>query len=196
MDIQQEYFARHGFDKPVCYPDNDGTYNVILKNNNAKQLKQPRYIIANIQLNKQEGSPSFYKFVQSVPYYNAIASSASIMKHVWDKKINYDEWDYFIRTWTESNKDELVVVEEFVIAAMEIFLYSHDSWLAQNLTDRQKNLLVDILDETLSIESRLTKIREVEEFIRAKNKNVYNNLAGLLRYGDEKFHASWIKNFL
>jgi hypothetical protein len=200
MDLQQEYFARHGFDlQAVCYPDNKGSYSIVLMNKDARRLKQPRFVVVNMQLHKQENHPSFYKFTQMTPLHDSFGNGAAgVLRNAWDKKVYYDEWDAFIRRWTDSNKGELVPIsgEELVLAAMEMFLYSHDSWLAQNLGDRQKDNLFVVLDDTLPVAERLSVVSEIEESIRAKSKNVYSALTGLRAYGEGRFYAGWVKKLL
>lgn len=199
MDLQQEYFARHGFSEPaVCYPDNRGSYSVVLMNKDARRLKQPRFIVVNMQLHKQETHPSYYKFTQMTPAHDSYGGGIASLRNTWDKKVYYDEWDAFIRTWTESNKGELVPLssEELVLAAMEMFLYSHDSWLAQNLAERQKDSLFVVMDDTLPLADRLAVIPEIEEAVRGKNKNIHAALTGLRGYGEGKFNAGWVAKLL
>lgn len=198
MNIQQEYFARHKFDvDAVCYPDSRGVYSIVLRNQSAKNLKQPQFIVATTQIHKQETHPTYYKFTQMIPAHDSFGNGA-VLKNAWDKKVYYDEWDAFIRQWTEYNKSELIPIkgDELVLAAMEIFLYSHDSWLSQSLGDRQKDNLCIILDETLPISDRLLVARELEEYIRGKNKSVYSSLTGIRAFGEGKLYAEWLEKFL
>lgn len=195
MDLQQEYFARHGFDTPaVCYPDNKGTYSIILKNLDATRLKQPRYIVLSVTLHKQETHPSYFKFAQQLPVHDGCGTT----KNTWDKKVYYDEWDGFIRSWTESNKGELVPVghDELMLAVMEMFMYSHDAWLAQNLHDRQKDSLFTMMDDSLPMAERLAVVPEVEEIVRGKNKTIAASLTALRGFGEGKLHASWLAGLL
>jgi hypothetical protein len=199
MDVQQEYFKRHGFDlKPVCYPHDDAAHNIILFNKCADNQTQPPFVIASFQLHKQENHPSYYKVLQYISSYDTGSQGGSALKTVWDKKVYYDEWDDFIRVWSESNKGELVPVsfEKLLLASIELFIYSHDSWLASNLHDRHKDMLVDILDDTIAFENRLLALKEIEEAIRVKSKNVYATLSSLRGYADRPEHADWIEKLL
>lgn len=196
MDLQQEYFARHGLDvAPVCYPDNKGNYSIVLKNLDAKRFKQPRYMVVTITLHKQETHPSYFKITQMLPAHDSqVNGDRTGVSSVWDKKVYWDEWDTFIRTWTANNMGELVPVsgDELVLAVWEMFMYSHDSWLAQNLHDRQKDGLFTLMDDTLPIKDRLAAVQEVEEMIRGKSKNVFSTISNLRGYGEGRFHAGWI----
>ncbi len=199
MDLQQEYFTRHGFDlETICYPDNREGNSIVLMNKDARRLKQPRFILVSIQLNKQESHPSFYKFIQSVPSHDSFMTGSSQFKAIWDKKVYYDEWDEFMRRWSCSNKGELIPLanEEFVLATTEMFLYSHDSWLAQNLTEHQKDRLLVILDENLPMNERMTAVGELEERIRTKSMNVYSGLMSFRVHGKGKLYAGWVEKLL
>jgi hypothetical protein len=200
MDLQQEYYTRHAITAPlVVFPDNNGNHSLVLKNLGYKKARMPRWMVLLISYHKQENHPPYYKFVQYVPQHDSCGHSNNPLKQLWEKKVYWDEWEPFILEWTENNKGELVGVhgDELNLALWEMFQYSHDSWLAQNLHDRQKDSLFVAVDDTVENAARIAAYKEVEDFIRAKNKKVAAALSSLRGYGEgKKFYASWLAKLL
>lgn len=198
MDLQQEYFKRHSITTPlVVHPDNDGNYSLVLKNLNCLKGRQPRWLVVRITYYKQENHPPYYKFIISVPQHDA-ASTGDPLKQAWERKVYWDEWEQFVLEWTEHNRGELLPIngQELSLALWEMFQYSHDSWLA-SITDRLKDRLYTAVDDTATVEERLAATKEVEEYLRVKNKNANAMLAQLRGYGDDrKFYAAWLAKLL
>jgi len=200
MDLQQEYYQRHGITSPlVLYPDTNGTHSLVLKNVNYKKVQQPRWIVLAISTHKQETHPTYYKFVQYVPLHDSYSHTTNPLRQVWERKVYVDEWHDFIVEWSELNRGELVPVSgpELTLALWEMFQYSHDTWLATNLLDRLKDNLFLAVDDAALNDDRVTAIKEVEEYVRGKNKNVVAALSHLRGYGDDqKLYASWLARLL
>lgn len=200
MDLQQEYYQRHAITTPlIVYPDNHGNYTLVLKNLGHQKVRQPRWMVVSITYHKQENHPPYYKFILYVPQHDSHGHPNNPLKQVWEKKVYWDEWEQFVLEWVDSNRGELIPVsgEELELALWEMFQYSHDSWLATNVLDRLKDNLYVAVDDSTPSQDRVSAFKEVEEFIRAKNKNVVTSLAAIRGYGEEKkFYAAWLAKLL
>jgi len=200
MDLQQEYYQRHSITAPlVIFPDNHGNHTLVLRNITHQKVRLPRWVVILITTHKQETHPTYYKFVQYVPMHDSHGNNNTPLKQVWDKKVYVDEWQDFILEWADANRGELVPVSgnELKLALWEMFQYSHDTWLAGNTSDRLKDNLYSAVDESMSPEDRLSVVKEVEDYIRAKNKNVVAALTNLRGYGEDKgFYATWLAKLL
>jgi len=195
MDLQQEYFRRHAITTPlVVFPDNHGNYTLVLRTTRGK----PQTILIKIVYTKQELHPPYYKFLMQQATRDGQAKD-SYLRVVWESKIYWDEWENFVVQWAESNRGELVPVngQELEVALWEMFLYSHDSWLAANLVDRLKDSVYTAVDANSTADVRLAAAVEIEEFVRGKNRGTAAALADFRSYTDKhKFYAKWLADLL
>ncbi len=196
MDLQQEYYTRNGITAPVIrYMDRNY---LIVHNKHHKANGYPRLMVIQMTwTNKPETHPGTFKFSQMVPLHDSAGSNPSYLKSIWEKKLEWDEWENFLLTWADTNKQGFVPCDEdSELAAWEMFFYSHDTWLAQNLPAHIQDQILTILDPETDAQVRKKVGAEIETYIKNKSRNVAQALHNFKCYSDGRLYATWLANLL
>lgn len=142
MDIHEEYHRRQRLKSPlVRYPDHSYLW--------VRRGGPPRWGAISVQFiqKDEERKPGKMYFSLVVPnrdeYYDRLLS-----RKLWEKIIEWDEWEPYVQAWAKDNRREYQIVPpaEVPRAAWEVFAFSADSYLAQTLSDR----LLDRLHTSLT----------------------------------------------
>ena len=201
QDLQQEYYARHGEAGPVVvYPESrqggNSVLSVIFGNRGGGPHCMTRYTSVSVTLHKQESHPTHYKVHCKRPLHDGTSRAEASTEAVWDRKVYWDQWEAWAREWAEANREHLAPLagEQLHLAAWEIFAYSQDSWMSQNLPDRYKDAVCRSIDQDTPVADRIAAAKEVEEYIQSKFRNTIGGFTAL-RTGEERTNAGWLVEF-
>lgn len=195
MDLQQEYYNRHQLAPLIRFADKNV---ILLRQNDEKDIH--RLVLVNLNFaGKAENNPGSFKFIQQSLVYDGGSMSGHIWKTFWDKRLEFDDWETWIQEWAALNKGVMLPVsgDEIELVLWEIFIYSHDSFLAVQLPNFVQDKLSMVIDCRLSLEERLTAANDVEEFIKNKNKNTVAQLLNLrTMLANSGTYANWLVQLL
>jgi hypothetical protein len=111
----------------------------------------------------------------------------------------FEEWENFVTEWTGSLKGTLVVVkpEEILLAIFEIFIYTNDHWLSQNLPPNLYDSLTKVIDESCGIEERIESSKVIESWLNGRmGRGSQSALATLTKTYDIQGYATWLASML
>lgn len=201
MDLLQEYYERHGITLPMVRHV-DRNHLVFVAAEKEAEQTAGRYTLLTVSFStKPDNHPGTFRFLQSAVAYDAgnSSTSSSPTRNLWDKKLEWDDYEPFILEWAAANKGKVVLLttDQTTLALWEMFAYSHDSWLAQNLSPRQIDLLCTVLDTAHDTEGRRAAAVELEGVLKSRNKGVFaafNTLRNSCT--DRERVADWLANML
>jgi hypothetical protein len=189
MDLQQEYYTRSGCNYPlICYVDKGFLF---LKNKNYKRGNDlPKIIAMSISwTNKPDTQPGAFKVSMMCPVHDGCNHP---LKQYWEKRVEWDEWESFIKSWVRDNPFAIPVSEAEATHVMwQIFAKANDGWLAGNLPPLLQDGLFTLLTQTDSGD-RPAIIKEIESFVKSKNTSIYQSLMALTVNCSPDQYASWL----
>lgn len=189
MDLRQEYYNRVGVkEMPVQYGPGK---NFLLLKKKKKSDAGNSWSFISINFCKTDNHPGFFKFIKCL----AVRDGSNPLKAVDEKKIEWDDWETYIDSWVKENKDCFVPIERNEKTGLdiwEIFIYSYDTWLTNNLSDTLKDKLCTTVDEEESVQVRVEAMLKIEEFLKVKNRTSHVGLNSIRAYVDEKNYAEWL----
>jgi hypothetical protein len=151
MKLQDEYVRRHGINKDFIYHCDN--INVILRSKNY------HWVILNARWNPATWHPGYYIFKIIKPVHN---SHVDRFNNLIDPTvIHWEEYEKFIMEWlitlTSPKFSIFKAIEdplEAVLNTWEIFLYTHDAWVASNTSSEFLKLVEVITRPDMSYDMR------------------------------------------
>lgn len=200
MDLLQEYYERHGITLPMVRHVDRNHLVFVMAENKADQ-SAGRYTLLTVSFStKPDNHPGTFRFLQSAVAYDAgNSNSSSPTRNVWEKKLEWDDYEPFILEWAAANKGQVALLsaDQASLALWEMFAYSHDTWLAQNLSPRQIDLLCTVLDPAEGVPARAAAATELEGVLKSRNKSVYAAFTALRNTcTDRERMADWLADML
>jgi uncharacterized protein (UPF0147 family) len=201
MDLQEEYQQRHGLVVPVVrYVDKN--YLLVTPRSPEEGQAVPWIGLSITFSTKPDNLPGTFRFTLNNPVHDLMSggSVGAPLRHSWDKKLEFDEWEGFILSWAKSNQSQWMPVtdpEQVRMAVWEIFVHAMDSWLSSSMSSNQIERLGVILDRESPADVRKAAEEEIETFLKNKNRVASAALHNLhSTYGDPDLYASWLARVL
>lgn len=197
MDLLEEYYKRHKIDSPLIRFPN---HSYLLGKQQLCERGESRYILIGITYVKKADSPPSLRVNCTTPVRDSNpGAGGSFSRTVWDKKVEFDEWEGFVTEWVANLKTNFTLVpqEQLPLAIWEIFIYNNDSWLAQSLPANLYESLAQIVDDSLDVKDRLEATKVVESWLGSRNgKQGHNSLSTLRTNYDAEGYANWLASML
>lgn len=195
MLLQEEYYKRHGIAIPMIRYER--YVNVVLRNS------EYQWLVFSGSYQENKNHPGHYNFYYLKPKHNGYS------ENLFENLANYDKcyWDryeYLILTWLNGLSTPkhygfkaIVDSKELLLVAWEIFLYTHDRWIANNtmtlgskfydLVEESTNPAVELTTRIFAYQKALSRI---EESATASN-SFKNNIACYT-----KNYSFWLANLI
>lgn len=202
MDLVAEYWERHKISSPLIRFPNNG-YLLCRYKHRGDSTGEARFVVFLINFYKKTDTPPYLTIsCNSLIHDNPSGGGSNgqqFTKLLWNKRIEFEEWETFITEWANSLKGNLVIVkpEEIPLALWEMFVYTHDHWLSQCLPPNLYDPLTKIIDESCKLEDRLESSKVIESWLNGRaGRGSQSGLTSLNKAYDLQGYATWLASML
>lgn len=186
MFLCEEYFHRHRLNVPIIRHVQSGSF--FLKTN--EQIDYWRVITIE-WLKSKNNSPYEYRIRTHIPRYdigNLEITDRFNIRNTWTG--GWDQFEKYIKSLLKDYKNCTPIIgpRNVTMAAWEMFLFNHDSWVAENLNNDKIYSTVDL---DLPMDVRYRNLQEVCLSLSSSHKYLFGIWKGhLLRYLDN--YCDWL----
>lgn len=204
MDLLEEYHIRHKLTSPLIRFPNHG-YLLCRHKARGEAAGDSRFIVFFINFHKKADTPPYLCVSCNTPLHDngsgggGLGSGSNPHKTLWNKRIEFEEWENFVTEWTDSLKGNLTVIkpDEILLAIWEIFIYTNDHWLSQNLPPNLYDSLTQVIDESCKMEERIESTKVIESWLNGRmGRGSQSMLTTLTKTYDPQSHATWLASML
>lgn len=202
MDLLEEYWKRHKISSPLIRFPNHG-YLVCRHKVKGDSTGDPRFVVFFINYHKKADTPPYLRVSCNLPIHDNSGSSITGGNHttrvIWDKRIEFEEWENFVTEWSDSlrsSKTDVVKPEEIHLAIWEMFVYTNDQWLSQNLPPNLYDSLTTVIDDEKGTDVRIEAAKVVESWLNSRIGRSQSALSVLTKTYEPQSYAAWLASML
>jgi hypothetical protein len=196
MYLSQEYLERHGLEvKHAVY---DEIVNLVLRSDNFQ------WLVLHGEWRPPTLHPGYYVFQMFRPIHNGcerqVYGQLKLFEEITNQTIiHWDEFELFIHDWVRKycslrllGFQAVEKQKEAELACWEMFLYTHDKWLSENMDSSFFDLVMGSTMPDLSFVERRDSYLYAMEMLKNHLPVISALQNTILTYAKKKNYSEWL----